>query len=509
STPEIYTLSLHDALPIYGHREGGPGGQRALPRLRPGAPGRARERDQRRRGAHDRRPVDLGLRRDVLAGRRAVDAAPQHHGRGGRRDGLRPAHRGARRRGHGRDRVRRRRLPRDRDVPPPRGGLRRSAMLRSMLGSTVASERRPRTRAVYRELLADLETPLTAYLKVAGHPSFLLESVEQGEHVARYSFIGTGERRRVSARGREVTITSGGETRTVTADDPLRVLWDEVVRETVPAPDLPPLWAGAVGYASYDLVRVYERLPDANPDELGVPDLLFVEPELVVVFDHLKRRMLIVAPAIDGDAADEARARALVDEAHARLRGPLPGVPGDRAGRAVEFTTNMDQAAFEAAVAKAVEDIRAGGCCQVVPSLRQSADVGVHPFAAYRALRTVHPSPYLGCLDLGQVTLVSSSPESLVRAQGRHVQTRPIAGTRRRGATPEEDEALARELRADEKERAEHVMLVDLGRNDLGRVCRPGTVKVTDLMRVERYSHVMHLVSTVEGELAEGKTALD
>jgi len=378
-----------------------------------------------------------------------------------------------------------------------------------MLGSTVASERRPRTRAVYRELLADLETPLTAYLKVAGHPSFLLESVEQGEHVARYSFIGTGERRRVSARGREVTITSGGETRTVTADDPLRVLWDEVVRETVPAPDLPPLWAGAVGYASYDLVRVYERLPDANPDELGVPDLLFVEPELVVVFDHLKRRMLIVAPAIDGDAADEARARALVDEAHARLRGPLPGVPGDRAGRAVEFTTNMDQAAFEAAVAKAVEYIRAGDVFQVVPSLRQSADLGVHPFAVYRALRTVNPSPYLGYLDLGQVTLVSSSPESLVRAQGRHVQTRPIAGTRRRGATPEEDEALARELRADEKERAEHVMLVDLGRNDLGRVCRPGTVKVTDLMRVERYSHVMHLVSTVEGELAEGKTALD
>jgi len=382
-------------------------------------------------------------------------------------------------------------------------------MLRSMLGSTVESERRPRTRAVYRELLADLETPLTAYLKVAGHPSFLLESVEQGERVARYSFIGTGERRRVSARGREVTITSGGETRTVTADDPLRVLWDEVVRETVPAPDLPPLWAGAVGYASYDLVRVYERLPDANPDELGVPDLLFVEPELVVVFDHLKRRMLIVAPAIDGDAADEARARALVDEAHARLRGPLPGVPGDRAGRAVEFTTNMDQAAFEAAVAKAVEYIRAGDVFQVVPSLRQSADLGVHPFAVYRALRTVNPSPYLGYLDLGQVTLVSSSPESLVRAQGRHVQTRPIAGTRRRGATPEEDEALARELRADEKERAEHVMLVDLGRNDLGRVCRPGTVKVTDLMRVERYSHVMHLVSTVEGELAEGKTALD
>jgi anthranilate synthase component 1 len=383
-------------------------------------------------------------------------------------------------------------------------------MLGSMHGSAApAVVKGPPTRAVYRELLADLETPLTAYLKVAGHPSFLLESVEQGERVARYSFIGTGERRRVSARGREVTITSGGETRTITADDPLRVLWDLVVRETVAEPGLPPLWAGAVGYASYDLVRVYEKLPDDNPDELGVPDLLFVEPELVVVFDHLKRKLLIVAPAVVGDAADEARAQALVDAAHARLRGPLPGVPGDRAGRAVEFTTSLDRARFEAAVARAVEYIKAGDVFQVVPSLRQSAELGVHPFAIYRALRTVNPSPYLGYLDLGPVTLVSSSPESLVRAKGRHVETLPIAGTRRRGQTPEEDEALARELLADEKERAEHVMLVDLGRNDLGRVCRPGSVRVSDLMRVERYSHVMHLVSTVEGELAEGKTALD
>ncbi len=386
-------------------------------------------------------------------------------------------------------------------------------MLRSMRGSGAAvaetDVKGPLTRAVYREVLADLETPLTAYLKVAGHPSFLLESVEQGERVARYSFIGTGERRRVSARGHEVTVTAGGETTTFTADDPLRALWDAVVRDTVAEPGLPPLWAGAVGYASYDLVRAYERLPDANPDELGVPDLLFVEPELVVVFDHLRRRLLIVAPAAVGDAADEARAAALVDAAYARLRGPLPGVPGDRAGRSVEFTTNMDEAAFRAAVSRAVEYIRAGDVFQVVPSLRQSADLGVHPFAVYRALRTVNPSPYLGYLDLGPVTLVSSSPESLVRAKGRHVETLPIAGTRWRGQTPEEDEALARELLADEKERAEHVMLVDLGRNDLGRVCRPGTVRVTDLMRVERYSHVMHLVSTVEGELDEGKTALD
>ncbi|HEX7039102.1 MAG TPA: anthranilate synthase component I [Trueperaceae bacterium] len=378
-------------------------------------------------------------------------------------------------------------------------------------GAAVAETpaRGPLTRAVYREVLADLETPLTAYLKVAGHPSFLLESVEQGERVARYSFIGTGERRRVSARGHEVTVTAGGDTTTFTAEDPLRALWDAVVRYTVAEPGLPPLWAGAVGYASYDLVRAYESLPDANPDELGVPDLLFVEPELVVVFDHLKRKIMIVAPAAVGDAADEARAEALVEAAYARLRGPLPGVPGDRAGRSAEFTTNMDQAAFEAAVARAVEYIRAGDVFQVVPSLRQSADLGVHPFAVYRALRTVNPSPYLGYLDLGPVTLVSSSPESLVRAKGRHVETLPIAGTRWRGQTPEEDEALARELLADEKERAEHVMLVDLGRNDLGRVCEYGSVRVPQFMAIERYSHVMHLTSIVEGRLAEGTDRLD
>ena len=376
-----------------------------------------------------------------------------------------------------------------------------------------ATAPRGRLRPVYRELLADLETPLTAYLKVAGHPSFLLESVEQGERVARYSFIGTGERKRVTARGREITVTGVGGARTFESDDPLRVLWDEVVSHGAevaePVAELPPFWSGAVGYASYDLVRSYERLPDANPDEIGAPDLLFVEPELVVVFDHLKRTLFIVAAAHEGDDADLARAAAAVDAAHARLRGPLPGVPGDRAGRSVEFRSNVDQAAFMSAVERAVEYIKAGDIFQVVPSLRQSADLGVHPFAIYRALRTINPSPYLGYLDLGPVTLVASSPESLVRATGRKVETLPIAGTRWRGKTAEEDEELGRELLADEKERAEHVMLVDLGRNDLGRVCRPGTVKVSDLMRIERYSHVMHIASTVQGELADGRTPLD
>ena len=364
-------------------------------------------------------------------------------------------------------------------------------------------------KPVYKEVLADLETPLTAYLKVAGHPSFLLESVEQGERVARYSFIGTGERRRIEARGYSVTVTAGDSVETFEADDPLKVLWDLTVFETQVDPNLPDFWAGAVGYASYDLIRCYENLPDDNPDELNVPDLLFIQPEVLIIFDHLKRRIFIVAQAQVGDEADEARARALVEESYQRLRGPLPGVPGDRAGKRTEFVPNFTKEQYMAAVAKAVDYIHAGDIFQCVPSQRMTADLGAHPFAIYRALRVINPSPYLGYLDLGPVTLVASSPESLVRSDGKQVETLPIAGTRKRGQDAAEDEALATELLADEKERAEHIMLVDLGRNDLGRVCSYGSVKVTDLMRIERYSHVMHIVSTVEGELLEDKTPLD
>ena len=364
-------------------------------------------------------------------------------------------------------------------------------------------------RPVYREVLADLETPLTAYLKLAGAPAFLLESAEQGERIARYSFIGVGERSRIEARGSRVGVTTPAGTETFVSRDPLRVLWERTVRPSSHPEELPPFWAGAVGYASYDVVRLYERLPDGNPDELNVPDLLFVEPEVMVIFDHLRRRLFVVAPAVTGDEEDEARAERVVARTQARLRAPLPGVPGDRAGRHTAFEANMTPDAFRAAVRKATEYIRAGDVFQVVPSQRMSADLGVHPFAVYRALRTINPSPYLGYLDLGPVTLVASSPESLVQSDGRRVETLPIAGTRPRGATPEEDAALAADLASDEKERAEHVMLVDLGRNDLGRVCRPGSVRVEDLMRVERYSHVMHLVSTVAGELREDATPLD
>jgi anthranilate synthase component 1 len=356
--------------------------------------------------------------------------------------------------------------------------------------------------------LADLETPITAYLKLAGSPSFLLESVEQGERNARYSFIGVGARTRVETRGGVTTVTQGGRSERHDGD-PLRVLWDHVVRDCDAPGGLPDFWGGAVGYAAYDLIRQYEQLPDSNNDELNVPDLLFVEPDVLVVFDHLKKVLHLVSPAEEGSEVSLAQAEARLDETQARLAAPLPGVPGDRPGRATPFSSNFTQDAFEAAVEKAVDYVKAGDVFQVVPSQRISADLGVHPFAVYRALRTVNPSPYLGYLDLGPVTLVASSPESLVKSDGRHVETLPIAGTRPRGATPQEDDAHAAELLANAKERAEHVMLVDLGRNDLGRVCTPGSVQVADLMRIERYSHVMHIVSTVEGELAAGKTPLD
>ena len=364
-------------------------------------------------------------------------------------------------------------------------------------------------KPVYKEVLADLETPLTAYLKVAGHPAFLLESVEQGERIARYSFIGTGERCRIEATGSQMTITTAKGVEQLESKDPLRVLWDLTVKNIKKDPILPDFWAGSVGYASYDIIRQYENLPDNNPDELNIPDLLFIQPEVLIIFDHLKRRLFITVPAIEGDEPDELRAQKLVEETYQRLRGPLPGVPGDRAGRLTEFTSHFTKESYMAAVQKAVDYIHAGDIFQCVPSQRFTTDLGVHPFALYRALRAINPSPYLGYLDLGPVTLVASSPESLVNSDGKKVETLPIAGTRVRGQTVEEDEALAQELLADEKERAEHIMLVDLGRNDLGRVCKYGSVKVSDLMRIERYSHVMHIVSTVEGELRKDKTPLD
>lgn len=359
---------------------------------------------------------------------------------------------------------------------------------------------------LYRKtLLADLETPVTAYLKLSEKErvSFLLESVERGQQ-GRFSIVGVGARR--TFRLKEGLFTLNGVPVGSGQKDPLRTLYEAVHTPMERPPDLPPFLGGVVGYAAYDLVRYYERLPSLKPDDLGLPDLLFVEPEVVLVFDHLKNLLHLLAPA-EERAAEDAEAR--LSWAERRLKGPLPGVPGERPGGRARFEADLSQKAYEEAVEKALDYIRAGDIFQVVLSLRLSSPLTVHPFALYRALRSVNPSPYMGYLDLGEVVLVSASPESLLRSDGKRVVTRPIAGTRPRGRTPEEDQRLKEELLKDEKERAEHLMLLDLSRNDIGRVARFGSVRVLEPMHVEFYSHVMHLVSTVEGELAEGKTPLD
>ena len=358
-----------------------------------------------------------------------------------------------------------------------------------------------RIRPYRKTFLADLETPVTAYLKLAEKApvSFLLESVERGRQ-SRFSIVGVGTRR--SFRLKDGVFTVNGER--VEAQDPLRALYERVYAPLERHPDLPPFFGGVVGYAAYDLVRYYERLPSLKPDDLGLPDLLFVEPEVVAVFDHLKNLLHLVAPGRD---PEEAEARLFWAER--RLKGPLPGVPGERAGGRARFQEDFSREAYLEAVRRALDYIRAGDIFQVVLSLRLSSPLTVHPFALYRALRSVNPSPYMGYLDLGEVVLVSASPESLLRSDGRRVVTRPIAGTRPRGKDEEEDKRLAEELLKDEKEVAEHVMLLDLSRNDIGRVAAFGTVRVLEPLHVEHYSHVMHLVSTVEGILAEGKTPLD
>ena len=345
-----------------------------------------------------------------------------------------------------------------------------------------------RIRPYRKTFLADLETPVTAYLKLAEKApvSFLLESVERGRQ-SRFSIVGVGARR--TFRLKDGVFTVNGER--VETRDPLRALYERVYAPLERHPDLPPFFGGVVGYAAYDLVRYYERLPSLKPDDLGLPDLLFVEPEVVAVFDHLKNLLHLVAPGRD---PEEAEARLFWAER--RLKGPLPGVPGERAGGRARFQADFSREAYLEAVRRALDYIRAGDIFQVVLSLRLSSPLTVHPFALYRALRSVNPSPYMGYLDLGEVVLVSASPESLLRSDGRRVVTRPIAGTRPRGKDEEEDKRLAEELLRDEKEVAEHVMLLDLSRNDIGRVAAFGTVRVLEPLHVE-------------GILAEGKTPLD
>ena len=370
---------------------------------------------------------------------------------------------------------------------------------------------------VSREIFTDLETPVSMFWKLRrGRWSFLLESVEGGESWARYTSMGTEPRAIYSARGGTLTITRPGRhDEVIETDDALQFVTERLDKRRVWVdPELPRFFGGLVGALPYDAVRQMERLPDRHGARQDVPDLVFMETDLVLVWDNLEHRAVLVYMAdVEGpDDADAAwaRAQAALDEAERRLMGPLPPLPVAPSGAPPEPTTSVTDDQFAAAVEEARELISAGDIIQVVISRRfeQPAD-GLHPFLVYRALRQLNPSPYMFFLDLGETTLVGSSPEVLVRLTDRVVETRPIAGTRPRGATREEDVALAEELAADPKERAEHVMLVDLGRNDVGRVAEVGTVRLDEYMVIERYSHVMHLVSHVSGDARADASAAE
>ncbi len=356
----------------------------------------------------------------------------------------------------------------------------------------------------------DCETPVSAFLKLRAlapsEPAFLLESAEQGSRVGRWSFIGV--------RPRSVlrwSLADGGDPYALAAEQTGRF-------RQAPMTDAPPFTGGAVGFFGYDLVRTVEPLGDPGPDPLGLPDMALMLSDVLVIFDHLKHTLTILANA-DLDAEPDVErayeaAQSTIEQIRSQLAGPVPGavVPEGEAARErtmPEFQSNMAPEQFEAMVERIVQYVYAGDAFQVVPSQRWSAPVPVEAFSIYRGLRAVNPSPYMYFLDFGDFQVAGASPEPLLTVTGRTVSTRPIAGTRLRGADAQADERIAAELLEDPKERAEHVMLVDLGRNDLGRVCEPGSVEVQTFMSVETYSHVIHIVSSVSGRLREEVSAMD
>jgi len=377
-------------------------------------------------------------------------------------------------------------------------------------------------QVVYTRLIADLETPVSAYLKLAqtGAMSFLFESVEGGEVRGRYSMIGLNPDLIWRAHGSkaEINTTPAANPEAFSADSrpALASLRALIAKSKIDLPAiLPPMAAGVFGYMGYDTIRLVEHLPNANPDDLGVPDAILVRPTVMVIFDAVKDEMTLVTPVRphDGVPADAAyaAARTRLADAVARLEAPLTHTSKQPVANlaAHEPVSNTTPAQFLGMVAKAKDYIAAGDIFQVVLSQRFSAAFSLPPFALYRALRRTNPSPFLFHLDFGTFALVGSSPEILVRVRQGTVTIRPIAGTARRGHDEAEDRALAASLLADPKERAEHLMLLDLGRNDVGRVATPGTIAVTDQFVIERYSHVMHIVSNVEGRLDPAHDPVD
>ncbi|HUQ72931.1 MAG TPA: anthranilate synthase component I [Planctomycetaceae bacterium] len=371
---------------------------------------------------------------------------------------------------------------------------------------------------VYRQLVSDTLTPVSAYGRLPpGDDTFLFESVVGGERIGRYSFLGAQPFLWLEAHGSRVTRRQGAEVTAWDCDDPLAELERLIAAHRAPhIPGLPRFAGGAVGYAGYDTVRYVERLPNAPTDDRHLPDMAFAFYDRMVIFDQLRKTVLVVAHANVRDADlraayDNACQRA--DELCDRLSQPTDGLQLTDINLAgpptLAYQSNMTREQYEGAVEKSKDYIRAGDIFQVVVSQRLSVATNARPLDIYRALRVVNPSPFMFLLTMRGVSLIGSSPEIMVRVEDGEVTIRPLAGTRRRGLTDAEDVALEQELLADEKERAEHVMLVDLARNDVGRVAEYGSVELSDVMKVERYSHVMHITSNVTGQLVPGKSALD
>jgi anthranilate synthase component I len=363
------------------------------------------------------------------------------------------------------------------------------------------------------ETFADLDTPLSIYLKLAAQPySYLLESVVGGERFGRYSFIGLPARRRIEVHGRRCSEYDGTKVLEATdAPDPLAYINAYLSRfKVVEDARLPRFCGGLVGYFGYDTVRYIEKrlAHTTHPDPLGVPDIMLLVSEEIAIVDNLSGKLSLVVYAQPGQPDAYRRAQRRLDELLDQLRRPV-AIPASPPGRSDPAVSGFGETAYHAAVERAKRYIQDGDIMQVVPSQRMTKPFHATPLALYRALRTLNPSPYMYYFDLADFHIVGASPEILARLEGDKVTVRPIAGTRRRGATEVEDAALAEELLDDPKERAEHIMLVDLGRNDAGRVSQVGTVHVTEQMVIERYSHVMHIVSNVEGTLKPGLNAID
>lgn len=376
---------------------------------------------------------------------------------------------------------------------------------------------------IYKEILGDVETPVSAFLKLNKKPSFLLESVVGGEKWARYSFIGVEPSMTITCKGKKTEVRSQkSEVRTETAEDPLNVIKNILSGfKPVDVKGLPRFSGGLVGYIGYDVVKFFERVPDNPKPELDMPDIFLMLADTVLVFDNLRQTIKVVYNThTEGKDIKEAYAEAeakidkIIDELKSEDRRQksevfLPTPKIEASTSSAGFSSNFSKENFLNAVEKAKEYVMSGDVVQVVLSQRFEKQTSASPFNIYRSLRIINPSPYMYYLDIGESQIVGSSPEILVRLEGDKITLRPIAGTRKRGETEEEDKSLEDDLKKDPKEIAEHIMLVDLGRNDVGRVAEIGSVKVTELMTVERYSHVMHMVSNVEGRLKKGLDAFD